>query len=87
MKPNYRDIALEFIRQNPGATGLQISDELERYFRSASPGWFHRIFGRPTIGTTYALLDRFEEEGLVRSEEGRPTAERGWRKPLHFYVT
>lgn len=90
MKPNYRDIAIEFIRQHPGATGLQITEELERNSRSAR--WFGpkslltALFG-PSAGMTYAILERLEEEGLIRSQEGQATAERGWRYPLHFYPT
>jgi PadR family transcriptional regulator, regulatory protein PadR len=40
-----------------------------------------------TIGAVYATLDRLEAKGLVESEMGEPTAERGGRAKRSFRLT
>jgi PadR family transcriptional regulator PadR len=40
-----------------------------------------------TIGAVYATLDRLEAKGLVTSEIGEPTAERGGRAKRSFHLT
>ena len=39
------------------------------------------------IGSVYAALQRLEGKGLVESETGEPTAERGGRAKRYFRVT
>lgn len=41
----------------------------------------------PTSGALYTTLDRLEEKGLVRSQMGDPTPERGGRAKRFFTVT
>jgi hypothetical protein len=85
VKPNYTAIALEFIRAHPGASGLEITDELMR--RSRAARWFGAesilaaMFG-PGTGTAYAILDNLENAGRVYSVRGNAIAER----PRHYYA-
>lgn len=39
------------------------------------------------LGSVYATLERLEKKGLVSSELGEPTAERGGRAKRYFRVT
>jgi len=39
------------------------------------------------VGNVYATLDRLEKKGLVSSELGEPTPERGGRAKKYFHVT
>ena len=39
------------------------------------------------FGTVYATLERLQEKGLVRSDLGDPTPERGGRAKRYFRVT
>ena len=39
------------------------------------------------LATVYAALERLEENGLVSSELGEPTAERGGRAKRYFHIT
>jgi DNA-binding PadR family transcriptional regulator len=39
------------------------------------------------LGSIYAALERLEQKGLVSSELGQPTAERGGRAKRYFCVT
>ena len=43
--------------------------------------------GRVAIGRVYAVLDKLEGKGLVRSTLGDPTPERGGRAKRYFRVT
>jgi DNA-binding PadR family transcriptional regulator len=69
-------VMLALIRLGEGAYGVPISTEIE-----ATTG---REVG---VGSVYAALGRLEEKGLVSSEVGEPTAERGGRAKRHFRVT
>jgi PadR family transcriptional regulator PadR len=53
--------------------GVSIADEIER--RAGKPVSF---------GAVYATLDRLQKKGLISSELGEPTPERGG-KPKRFY--
>jgi PadR family transcriptional regulator, regulatory protein PadR len=53
--------------------GVSIADEIER--RTGQPVSF---------GAVYATLDRLQKKGLISSELGEPTPERGG-KPKRFY--
>jgi PadR family transcriptional regulator PadR len=53
--------------------GVSIADEIER--RAGKPVSF---------GAVYATLDRLQKKGLITSELGKPTSERGG-KPKRFY--
>ena len=39
------------------------------------------------VGSVYATLERLEEKGLVASEVGEPTPERGGRAKRYFRIT
>ena len=69
-------VMLALIRVGDGAYGVPISKEIEeRSGRDAA------------IGSVYAALERLERKGLVTSEFGEPTAERGGRSKRHFWIT
>lgn len=80
---------LAFIRSNPGATGADIMQELEKH--SAAAKWFGEgsfwaaLFG-PGIGSMYNTLYDLEGKGVLRSQWGTATRERGWRRPRHYWV-
>lgn len=69
-------VMLAIVRLEGGAYGVPISQELLE------------IAGREVaLGSIYAALERLEEKGLVVSELGEPTAERGGRAKRFFQVT
>jgi DNA-binding PadR family transcriptional regulator len=69
-------VLLALVRLGEGAYGLSVRKELaERAGRDVA------------IGAVYATLDRLERKGLVVSELGAPTAERGGRAKRHFRLT
>ena len=80
MHPSLSDsellILLALIRLEPNAYGVPIAREIE-------------VRGKRTLalGRVYAALERLEEKGLVRSELGEATAERGGRAKRFFHVT
>lgn len=39
-----------------------------------------------TAGAVYTVLDRLEQQGLVRSEVGEPTPERGGRRKKYYHL-
>lgn len=69
-------VMLVLIRLGDEAYGVPIAREIElRGGREVS------------LGSIYATLDRLETKGLVSSELGEPTAERGGRAKKYFSVT
>jgi DNA-binding PadR family transcriptional regulator len=69
-------VLLAVIRLGEDAYGVPISQEIERQSgREAA------------LGTIYAALDRLEDKGLVSSELGNPTPERGGRAKRYFHIT
>lgn len=40
-----------------------------------------------SYGRVYTILERFEEEGLVKGEWGEATPERGGRRKRHYRIT
>jgi DNA-binding PadR family transcriptional regulator len=69
-------VLLALIRIGDGAYGVPISREIEK--RSG------RVVSMTTI---YAALERLEGKGLVSSEMGEPTPERGGRAKRYFAIT
>jgi DNA-binding PadR family transcriptional regulator len=69
-------VMLALIRLGDGAYGVPISQEIES-----------RSGREVAVGSVYAALERLERKGLVKSELGEPTAERGGRAKRHFRVT
>jgi DNA-binding PadR family transcriptional regulator len=69
-------LLLALIRLEPEAYGVPIAREIEER-------------GKRTValGSIYAALDRLEKRGLVRSELGEATQERGGRAKRYFHVT
>jgi PadR family transcriptional regulator, regulatory protein PadR len=66
-------VLLAIIHLQGRGYGVSIADEIER--RS----------GRPiSFGAVYATLDRLQKKGLITSDLGEPTPERGG-KPKRFY--
>jgi PadR family transcriptional regulator PadR len=69
-------VLLAVIRLGDGAYGVLISREIkERGSRAV------------TFGSLYATLERLEQKGLISSELGEPTPERGGRAKKYFRVT
>lgn len=64
------------LRAGRNASGIPIAGEIEA------------AIGRPiALGSIYATLGRLEEKGLVASELGEPTSERGGRAKAFFRLT
>jgi DNA-binding PadR family transcriptional regulator len=69
-------VLLALMRLEGNAYGVPISQEIEQQS------------GREVaLGTIYAALERLEDKGLVSSELGKPTPERGGRAKRYFRVT
>jgi DNA-binding PadR family transcriptional regulator len=69
-------IMLALIRLDEPAYGIPIAAEIEKYT------------GRSILlGSLYAALERLQEKGLVTSELGEPTPERGGRARRYFTPT
>ena len=80
-KPNYLGefellVMLAVMRLGEDAYGVPISREIEEQT------------GRDVaFGTVYATLERLQEKGLLRSDLGDPTPERGGRAKRYFRIT
>ena len=69
-------VLLALLRVPAGASGMDVRREIETHA------------GRETaIGAVYATLDRLETKGLVASQLGEPTPERGGRAKRLFQLT
>ena len=69
-------VMLALIRLGENAYGVPISQELEE------------ITGREVaVGSVYAALERLEDKGLVTSQLGEATPERGGRAKRYFRVS
>jgi PadR family transcriptional regulator, regulatory protein PadR len=69
-------VMLVLLRLGDSAYGVPISREVEqRYGREVA------------LGSVYATLDRLQEKGLVTSDLGEPTPERGGRAKRFFRLT
>jgi PadR family transcriptional regulator PadR len=69
-------VMLALIRLGENAYGVPISQELED------------ITGREVaVGSVYAALERLEDKGLVTSQLGEATPERGGRAKRYFRVS
>ena len=69
-------VLLALIRLGPEAYGVSITREIELRGR--------RVFA---LGNVYAALDRLQARGLVKSELGQSTAERGGRAKRFYRIT
>jgi PadR family transcriptional regulator len=69
-------VMLALMRLGDTAYGVSISREIEE-----------RSGREVALGSVYATLERLEQRGLVSSELGEPTLERGGRAKRHFHVT
>jgi len=69
-------VMLALLRLGENAYGVTISREIEQQS------------GREiALGSVYVTLERLEEKGMVSSNLGEPTAERGGRAKRYFRVT
>jgi DNA-binding PadR family transcriptional regulator len=88
-KPDYKAIVIEFLGENPGSTGAQITRELERRSRAAK--WFGidslltSLFG-PGVRTVYVILAELERDGVVASWWGRATSDRHGLRPRCYML-
>ena len=69
-------VLLALIRLSPRAYGVPIAREIETAGKRMV-----------ALGSVYAALDRLAERGLVRSELGEATQERGGRAKRYFQIT
>jgi PadR family transcriptional regulator PadR len=69
-------VMLALIRLGDEAYGVPISRELEANSRR-----------EVKLGSVYAALERLEQKGLVTSNLGDPTPERGGRAKRYFHIT
>jgi len=69
-------VLLAILRLGEDAYGVTIRNEIE-----------HCTGREPAPGALYTTLDRLEEKGLVRSQMGDPTPERGGRAKRYFAVS
>ena len=69
-------VLLAVFRLKDDAYGMRVRQEIET-----------RISRPTSIGAVYATLDRLESKGLVRSEVGESTPERGGRPKKVFAIT
>ena len=69
-------LLLAVVRLGDDAYGVTIRNEIE-----------HCTGREPAPGALYTTLDRLEEKGLVRSQMGDPTPERGGRAKRYFAVS
>jgi PadR family transcriptional regulator, regulatory protein PadR len=69
-------VLLAVVRAGRNASGIPIASEIE-----ASSG------REVALGSVYTALSRLEDKGLVVSELGEPTAERGGRAKAFFRLT
>src|ERR1700678_3749768 len=68
-------VLLAILRPSDNACGVTIRAEIAHCTRR-----------EPAPGALYTTLDRLEEKGLVRSQMGDPTPERGGRAKRFFTV-
>jgi homoserine acetyltransferase len=86
------EAVLQIIRETPGATGFEIYCAIRDQWRKTSRlaqwlgngSYLVELIG-PSFGGMYTALWRLEDKKLVRSEWGVATANRGWRRPRHYY--
>jgi DNA-binding PadR family transcriptional regulator len=69
-------ILLALIRLAPEAYGVPIAREIEE-----------RTKRTVALSSVYAVLERMQERGLVKSELGEATEERGGRAKRYFQLT
>jgi len=69
-------VLLAILRIRENAYGMSIAREIEQ-----------RSGREVALAGIYAALERLEEKGLVRSERGAPTPERGGKARTYFGVT
>jgi PadR family transcriptional regulator PadR len=71
-----QQMLLAIMRLHPNAYGVSIRDEIKT-----------RTGKEYSFGSVYAVLERLEDGGLIKSREGEATAARGGRKKLYFTIT
>jgi PadR family transcriptional regulator PadR len=69
-------VMLTVLRLGDGAYGVPITREIEQ-----------RTGRDVAFGTVYATLERLQKKGLIRSDLGDPTPERGGRAKRYFRIT
>lgn len=69
-------VLLAILRTRENAYGMSIAREIE-----------HHSGREVVLAGVYAALERLEEKGLVRSERGAPTPQRGGKARTYFAVT
>lgn len=68
-------VLLAVARLGAGAYGMSILDEIRT-----------RTGFEPAVASVYSALDRLERQGLIHSQMGEPTPERGGRAKRYFVL-
>jgi DNA-binding PadR family transcriptional regulator len=69
-------VLMAIVRLHPDAYGVSIQDHI------------HQRTGRePSLGSVYAVVDRLEEKGFIKSRQGEASPQRGGKRKLHYTVT
>jgi DNA-binding PadR family transcriptional regulator len=69
-------VLLAILRLQPVAYGISLQKELKL-----------RTKREYSIGAIYAVLDKLERKGFVKTKQGEATPERGGRAKLYFNLT
>jgi PadR family transcriptional regulator PadR len=69
-------VMLAILRLRPEAYGVALQKELKV-----------RTGREYSVGAIYAVLDKLQGKGFVKSKQGEATAERGGRAKLYFNLT
>jgi PadR family transcriptional regulator, regulatory protein PadR len=69
-------VMLAILRLQPTAYGVSLQKELEL-----------RTGREYSVGAIYAVLDKLERKGFVKTKQGEATPERGGRAKLYFNLT
>ena len=68
-------VMMAILRLNPNAYGISIQDKLQE------------ITGKEySLGSIYAVLERLEDKGFIKSRTGEATAERGGKRKQYYVL-
>jgi PadR family transcriptional regulator PadR len=70
-------VMLAVINLHPNAYGVSIQDHIRERTKQKPP----------SIGSLYAVIERLEDRGLIKTRLGDPTEERGGRAKMYVTIT
>lgn len=80
---------LKVIEDNPGSSGFQIHRAISAQSRAVrwfGQGSFMAALLGPGVSSMYVHLASMERRGIITSNWGVATPERGGRRPRHYYA-